>query len=301
MGILVVVCGGCLQGATVDLRQDGVVHTADQLLRMYHMTARSGDFATAWSVHRQLVDHVQRTGLGEWLMDNYCPTDDCADLGYVAWNLGKTKADMESMGQWGCSDSWQEDFCAALEDWVSVRKAYLSEAPTPPDHLAQEVELSFPHVKDYGDYCPWAVVELGDSPWWGKLDTGAYSIAFKSGPDGLPGAFERVGEPYSYTSPFRESEVHQASVLRQFTLGSVVEQQVPSVAITNVKFELTRNAIVGSNVLFRYPQICFDWTNSVLHLGRLGPCTDGVQLDDVGLRNGGGACRSGSRPGWSVF
>lgn len=282
LGILAVGCGGCLQSANVDVRQDEEVHTADRLLRIYHLTARSGEFAAAWSAHEQLASHVLRNGLGEWLMDNYCPTNDCADIGYVAWNLGKTKADMESMGQWGCADSWTQDFCAELEHWVDVRKAYLSEAPTPPNHPPREVDLSFLHAKDR----PWTVVKLGDTPLWGMLDTGAYAITFQSDQDGLTGAFMPIGKPYAYTSPWGAQDVHQSVVLGQFTLGSLVEKQVPAVAIDDANDGYRDMAIVGTNVLFRYPQICFDWANSTLHLGRLGPCGQGVELDEVGLRSG---------------
>ena len=264
------------------VRQDEAIHTADQLLRTYHTTARSGDFARAWSAHGRLVDHVRQSGLGEWLMDNYCPTDDCADIGYVAWNLGKTKAEMESMSRWGCTDSSAQDFCAELERWVDVRKAYLSETPTPPNHPAQEVDLSFLHAKDR----PWTVVKLGDMPLWGMVDSGAYTITFRSDQTGLAEAYVPLGRSRAYTSPWGAQDVHRSVVLGKFTLGSLVEKRVPALAISDANDGYRDMAIIGTNVLFRYPRICFDWANSTLHLGRLGPCGMGAELDKVGLRSG---------------
>ena len=285
--IVVVVCSGCLQSAVTGVPQDDAVHTADQLLRAYHAKARNGDFAGAWSAHGRLVDHVRRAGLGEWLMNNYCPPGDCADIGYIAWHLGKTKADMVSMGQWGCSDSWQQGMCAALEGWVNVRKAYLPEAPTPPpNHPPQEVELSFPHAKEYDDHRPWTLVELGDVRLWGKLDTGGYTIKFRSDLSGLAEAYAPLGEPYSSTRYSGAQEVHQSAVLDQFTLGSLVEKRAPALAFRDANDSYRDMAIIGTSVLFRYPRICFDWANNVLHLGRLGTCGEGVQLDQVRLING---------------
>ena len=259
---------------------------AEQLLRVYHSTARNGDFASAWFAHEQLVDHVRQSQMGKWLMESYCPTDDCADIGYVAWNLGRTKADMESMGQWGCADQGPKDGCVEMEKWVSARTGYLPELPAPPNHPAQEVDLSFPHAKDHGDHRPWIVVELGDTPLWGMLDTGAYSITFRSDQSGLADAFELLGEAYSYTSPWGAEDVHQSAVLSRFTLGSVAERQVPALVIDDANDGYRDMAIIGTSVLFRYPRICFDWANSKLHLGRLGPCGEGVQLAEVGLRSG---------------
>ncbi|MCZ0944396.1 MAG: hypothetical protein OXJ53_15180 [Gammaproteobacteria bacterium] len=280
-------CGGCLQSAITCAPRDEAVHTAHQLLRAYNARARNGDFAGAWSAHGQLVDHVRRTGLGEWLMYNYCPTGGCADIGRIAWNLGKTKADLEAMGRWGCLDSWQQGTCAAWERWFDVRKAYLSEAPAPlPNHPPQEVGLSFLHAKDHGDHRPWTVVELGDVRLWGVLDTGAYNITFRSDLDGLAEAHVPLGEPYAASWYSGAQDVLQSAVLGQFTLGSLVEARVPALAVRDVNDWFQNMAIIGNSVLFRYPRICFDWANSVLHLGRLGPCGEGVQLDQVGLRNG---------------
>ncbi|MCY3795884.1 MAG: hypothetical protein OXG51_16120 [Gammaproteobacteria bacterium] len=285
--IAVVMCGGCLQRAITSAPRDEAVHTADQLLRAYNARARNGDFAGAWSAHGQLVDHVQRTGLGEWLMHNYCPTGACADIGYIAWNLGKTKADMASMGQWGCLDSWEQGMCAALERWVDVRTPYLSEPPASlPSYPPQEVSFSFLHAKDHDDYRPWTLVELGDVRLWGVLDTAAYTISFRSDLDGLEEAYLPLGEPYTASWYSGKPDVLQSAVLGQFTLGSLVEPQVPALAIRDVNDSFQNMAIIGNSVLFRYPRICFDWTNNVLHLGRLGPCGEGVQLDQVGLRNG---------------
>ncbi len=220
-------------------------------------------------------------------MHNYCPTGDCADIGYIAWHLGKTKADMASMGQWGCTDPSQQGICAAWEQWFDVREEYLSDAPAPPpNHPPQEVGLSFLHAKDYDDHRPWTVVELGNVQLWGILDTGGYTIAFRSDLDGLAEAHLPLGEPYAAFWYSGAQDVFQSALLSQFTLGTLVESRVPALAFGDVNDTLQNMAIIGTSVLFRYPRICFDWANSVLHLGRLGPCGGGVQLDGAGLRDG---------------
>ena len=286
LSVCVVWSGGCLQRGDVGSGPGADIGRAELLLRNYHLVARSGDFAGAWSAHRQLVDHAKQHGLGEWLARNYCPTDDCADIGYVAWNLGKTKAELDVMGQWGCGESGVRETCAALERWVSIRKSYLSDAPTPPNHPAQEMDLSFLHAKDHGNHRPWTVVELGGTPLWGMLDTGSYGLVLQSDQDGLEGAVKVLGKAYSYMTPLGVHETHQSAVLSQFKLGSMVEKQVPALAVSDADNGYRDMAIIGTSVLFRYPRICFDWANRKLHLGRLGRCGEGVELDGVGLRSG---------------
>ena len=285
LSICIVLCGSCLRGGVVGDSEEALGR-AEQLLRNYHLVARNGDFAGAWSAYRQLVDYARQHRLGDWLAQNYCPSDDCADIGYVAWNLGKTKADFESIGQWGCESQRPTDWCVALGEWVNVRKAYLSEAPTLPNHPIQELDLSFVHAEDHGNHRPWTVVELGDTRLWGMLDTGAYSLVLQSGQDGLRGTIEALGKAYSYSTPLGSHEVHQSAVVNHFALGSMVERLVPALAISDPNNGYRDMAIIGTNVLFRYSQVCFDWVNSKLHLGRLGPCGKGVELDDVGLRSG---------------
>ena len=150
----------------------------------------------------------------------------------------------------------------------------------------QEVDLSFPYAKHYGERRPWTVVELGDLRLWGMVDTGSYTITFRSDLDGLANAHLPLGEPYAAWGYSGEQDVHQAAVLSQLTLGSMVETRIPALAVRDVNDWMQEVADIGTNVLLRYPRICFDWANSVLHLGRLGPCGGGVQLDQVSLRNG---------------
>ncbi len=193
---------------------------------------------------------------------------------------------MELMGRWGCENQEPKEACTEMEEWVNARKGYLPESPAPPNHPPQEVDLSFLHAKDHGDNRPWTVVQLGDMALWGMIDTGAFSITFRSDQKGLANTFELLGKPYSYVSPWGSRDVHQSAVLSRFTLGSVVESPVPALVIDDANDGYRDAAIVGTSVLLRYQRICFDWANRKLHLGRLGTCAEGVQLSEVGLRSG---------------
>lgn len=47
-----------------------------------------------------------------------------------------------------------------------------------------------------------------------------------------------------------------------------------------------RFAVLGQSLLLRHKRLCFDWQDELLHLGELGPCVDGIEVDDAELRHG---------------
>ena len=47
-----------------------------------------------------------------------------------------------------------------------------------------------------------------------------------------------------------------------------------------------RFAVLGQSLLLRHERLCFDWREERLHLGELGPCADGIEVDDAVLRGG---------------
>ena len=67
----------------------------------------------------------------------------------------------------------------------------------------------------------------------------------------------------------------------------MIEARIPALIVDYLP---ESTAVVGMNALLRYSKVCFSWPNKRLHLGALGPCSEGEEPYQ------GAALRLGSIP-----
>ena len=154
--------------------------------------------------------------------------------------------------------------------------------------VSGRLSIEFIHMDPHNDPRPWTQVEIGGVPMWAMLDTGGAKLRVSRAlPFLATNLIDSFGEPYRRLTPLGDYRTHQPVVLRDIGFGIVVETRVPAIVEDQLH---PYTAIVGMNVLLRYSQVCFSWRNMRLHLGNLGPCSEGVEPYQ------GAALRLGSIP-----
>ena len=278
--------GGCSGPGETGSDNPPESRRTDDLMNQYIQAARRGDFNVAWLTHKRLFEDMRRSSTASSPIAGFCsPNADCPRIGYIGWILGKSKADLAYLDDWDCREHAPNLFCERWDEWLRTNKAYLwktaSQSPPP----AQDLDISFIHAESHDDLRPWTVVKISGHDHWAMFNSGGYSVQLSQDSTKLlPGDTESVSRSYQRRSPLGTHDTRQETVLRDFVLGSVIEERIPAVATDH----LAHNAVVvGMNALLRYPQVCFSWATERLHLGSLGPCANAsVSIPGAALRDG---------------
>ena len=252
----------------------------------YIQAARKGDFEGAWRSHGRLFEDARRSGTTSLPIASYCSSSaECPPIGYIGWILGKSKADLAYMDDWGCRDQAPNFFCRRWDDWVRSNKVYLGETASQSPPPAQEVDVSFVHAEAYGDLRPWTLVKIGGQTIWAMLDSGGSALEFSADSTiPIPDDTESFDKPSRHRSPPGTDDTYRNVVLHDFVLGSVIEERIPAVATDHLSHD---TVVVGMSVLLRYSQVCFSWATKRIHLGSLGPCANAaVSIRGAALRDG---------------
>ena len=278
--------GGCNGSGEAGSDATPVSEDRESLMNEYIQLARQGDFGGAWRSHKRLFEDARRSGATSSLIASYCSwSAECPPIGYIAWILGKSKADLAYMDDWGCRDQAPNFDCQRWDDWVRSNKVYLSETASRSPPPAQEVDISFIHAEAHGDLRPWTVVKIGGQAIWAMLNSGGHALKFSADSTTLiTDDTESSGKPSRYRSPLGTDDIRRNVVLRDFVLGSVTEERIPAIATDHLSYN---TVVVGMNALLRYSQVCFSWATKRMHLGSLGPCANAaVSIRGAALRDG---------------
>ena len=242
----------------------------EKLMDTTMRTAGEGDFEATWESYSRIHVLMRTSNRARTVHSAYCPRPArCPDIGQIAWIIGKTKADLAFLDG-RCHDE-TDGGCAQWLERVRLLKGYLNDKPANATHPAHELEVEFIHA-DLDDLRPWTIVQIGGKPMWAMMDTGAVWARFPTRSSILTQAdHQTYGEPRAMEEADGIVREQQDAVLRDFTLGLVTEDRVPSKAWHPKGDSVT----IGMNALLRYPQVCFSWSDATLHLGSLGPCAGG--------------------------
>ena len=225
-------CGGCSGPGEAGSDATPVSEDRESLMNEYIQLARQGDFGGAWRSHGRLFEDARRSGATTSLIASYCTSSaECPAIGHIGWILGKSKADLAYMDDWDCRAHAPNFSCKRWDDWVHSNIVYLGETASQSPPPAQEVDIFFVHAETYGDLRPWTLVKIGDQAIWALLDSGGYSVhVSKDLKTLIPDFIEFFGKPFRHGSPLGTDSIRQYVVLRDFVLGTVIEERMPAVA-----------------------------------------------------------------------
>ena len=150
--LLFVICFSGAKGAGEAINADrGNILSSDEqtLLEEYFETARNGNYSAAWACVERMFEPAEHSRTLRLLEHCRSDWDDCPEVDFIAWVLGKSKSDLSFM-DWFCPAGTSEDECQYWQDWRNDIKAHLGDAPSPPAPMAHEL----------GFLVPWA--EAGD-------------------------------------------------------------------------------------------------------------------------------------------
>ena len=242
--------------------------------------ASDGDFGTAWTNFQRAYRLMRDSPEAIKTVDSYCRDRECPTIGNVAWILGKAKPDLAWLDGI-CSE--ETDPCARLIAQTQLAKGLLDEMPAP-QPFSHEADIQFIRAEQ-DDPRPWTLVDIGHKAQWGLISSGRRVVEFPA-PSLALTDYEILGERTDQDPEIAGTGfVHRPAALRAFTLGAVTERRMPAAA----RDEDMGYVNVGMNALLRYPQVCFSWSDATLHLGQLGPCSDGEQPFAASLTASGGS------------
>ena len=133
--------GGCSGPGEAGSDDTPVSVDPERSMNEYIQAARKGDFEGAWRSHGRLFEDARRSGTMSLPIASYCSSSaECPPIGYIGWILGKSKADLAYMDDWGCRDQAPNFFCRRWGDWVRSNKVYLGETASQSPPPAQEVD-----------------------------------------------------------------------------------------------------------------------------------------------------------------
>ncbi len=259
----------------------GERETLQALLYEVTQTYGRGDLEGSWAAYRRFLMDVP-PGHADWLLLTHCRS--CPSVQELTSILGRTAADLDFFDNvcprqpsGARPRGW---ICDQLIELLYRKQSLLGERPD--GGLGKwRLRLHRFYFRSEGDLRPWVTAGWRDGVWGDSglfwiVDTGAHTtVVDQAVVEGLTrqgrlsGLVERLGTSREVHGPYgrawlRDALVHEFSVGR-FRVGSMAA----AVAQLDV-------SAVGMNVLLRFPAVCFSWESQVLHLGDLGPCTEGI-------------------------
>lgn len=284
--------------------------TAGALLHEVVRHQRIGDFEGSWRAWMAFLAHPGRNSVDLDFFTACFLHKGCASPGYLGALLGKSKDEahglasfcphwrelredvveeaggdpevaaevdeqlelIRSRGLWGSCAEWHDRQLAVLHDRPVPRPA-----PSP-----QVVPIVF---QEYSEGGVWPAVQLSlvGRTLWAVPDTGTTT----SSTEGADAPLAGLSSKGSFLTPtvvrtgrgLKNEDLFRVPFLR---LGSGVFNQALvsfSPKPTNPEIE----HILGMNVLLRHSAVCFHWPKKALHLGAIGPCGAGLELDQARL------------------
>lgn len=273
--LLFVICFSGAKGAGEAINADrGNILSSDEqtLLEEYFETARNGNYSAAWACVERMFEPAEHSRTLRLLEHCRSDWDDCPEVDFIAWVLGKSKSDLSFM-DWFCPAGTSEDECQYWQDWRNDIKAHLGDAPSPPAPMAHELGFLVPWA-EAGDMRPAAIVQIAGKALWAVFDTADYRVGIsEQSPFFTANAYERLWKKPSrrYHQVYGSYGKIEMLVLRDLYLGSVAEHRVPG-SLTNRPVNI---ATLGMPIFLRHDQACFSWSEQMLRLGHLGPCAEG--------------------------
>ena len=283
---------------------------AGALLREVARHQRTGDFEASWRAWMAFLTHPGRNRVD---LDSFTACflhKGCMPPGQLGALLGKSKDEVRGLASF--CPHWRElreDIVGAAGDdpeaaaevdgqlelirsrglwgscaeWHSRQLAVLHDRPVP--RLVPSPQVVPIVFREYSKGGVWPAVQLSlvGQTLWPVPDTGTTTTSTQ-GADaplaGLSSEGSRLTSTVVRTGKgLKDRDLFRVPFLR---LGSSVFSQVLvnfSPKPTNPEIE----HILGMNVLLRHSAVCFHWTKAELHLGAIGPCGNGLELDRVRL------------------
>jgi hypothetical protein len=273
---------GCTLVATLGTAADSGQIQVEALLSEAARANSNGDFATAWTSHRRAWKIAAGSPSAGDVMLAYCERHDCPKIHKTGWLLGKPDSDLAFLAD-TCRGR-DSDACRRWFNGLHRLRAHLGPDGRAPRQRPQEVPMRFPHV-EAGHLAPWTLASIGGKPVWALLDTGAPHAVFGRDLAHLWGLdYAMVADPYTQRLWDGAAPRQRLVVLREVELGAATEERALAVAVDDQR---TNFFALGMDVLLRHGSACFAWTDGTLHLGRRGPCSDGVEPFDAHLEPSG--------------
>ena len=270
--ILFVICfSGTFGAGDAISAGDNLSNDEQALMDEYYQAARNGNYPAAWSCVERMFAPAEHSRTHRLLDHCRNDRDNCPEVDFIAWVLGKAKSDLSFM-DWFCPEEAPEEECRYWKDWRSDIRAHLGDAPSPPTPMAHELGFLFPWA-DVGDLRLEAMVWSGGKALRAGFDTAAHRVEI-SEQSALfaTTAYARLAETQEeYDEAIESYRVKGELVLRDLYLGSVAERRVPAVSEDYSDDDIW----LGMPIFLRHGQACFSWPEQMLRLGHLGPCSQG--------------------------
>ena len=286
---------------------------AGALLREVARHQRTGDFEASWRAWMAFLAHPGRNRVD---LDSFTACflhKGCVPPGQLGALLGKSKDEVRglasfcphwrelredivgaagddpevaaevdgqlelirSRGFWGSCAEWHSRQLAELHDRPVLRLA-----PSP-----QVLPIIFQEYSKGGVW-PMAEVSFAGRTLRTLVDTGT-SITSGEGADSPLASHAFDGSRLTSIVVLTSNGLQNETLIRvsSLSLGSNTFNQV-LVTLAAERTNPEIGHILGMNVLLRHSAVCFDWSRAELHLGAIGPCGNGLELDRVRLTGG---------------
>ena len=245
----------------------------EKLLAEAVRASSDGDFETAWTSHRRAWQIAVASREAGDAMQGFCERHDCPRIRKTAWLLGKPSSELGFLARDCRGRESESDACGRWFDGLHRVRAHLGPDRRAPGHPPHELGMRFIHLKS-GDLRPWTVAAVGGKTVWAILDTGAPLTVMGRDWANLQGLhYAVVGDPYTQRMWDGVELRQRLVVLRDVELGSVTEERMLAAAPDGASWSFLA---LGMDVLLRHGSACFAWSDSTLHLGRMGPCEGGL-------------------------
>lgn len=296
----------CLPGALADPGEAPPSFSPKSLLWEVRQAHGRGDFASAWDAYLRFFRHPDRNEV-DIMVFGYCfGWRECPDFAYLGAFLGKGREELEALGEF-CPE-WKEfgkdvssndrkhipmirhnmrvgALNGTCSQWRSRTLRMLHERPVWQESLRpQIVPLRLAEIKQ-GFHQPQIEIRIGEADVWAVVDTGSTLVRLKIDDVRSKGSSElnlEVVDEDTEMFTWHGKEIADTFRGPDIRIGAAVFEDV-LLNIDKTKYEtkagddMRAERTVGMNVLLRYDSVCFAWSERELHLGDLGPCSQGVQ------------------------